>query len=78
MDFKKNFIILNLQILTETTIIHKPINDFIMFIESEFHVPMSSCLRVIVGEENRKIWLLLKFWEPVYINPLRVCFILFK
>ena len=55
MDFKKNFIIVNLQIISEPTIIYNSINDFIMFIESKFHVLMLSCLGVSVGQEKRKI-----------------------
>ena len=65
MDFKKNFLVVNLQIISEPTIIYNSINDFIMFIESKFHVLMFSYLRVSVEEEKRKIWLLLNFWKPV-------------
>ena len=67
MDFKKNFIVVNLQIISEPTIIHNSINDFIMFIVSEFHALMFNCLRVSVREEKRKIWLLLPYWEN-FIN----------
>ena len=66
MDFKKIFTIVNLQVISEVTVIYNCINDFIMFIDSKIHVLMFNSLRVTVGEEKRKIWLLLNFWKPVY------------
>ena len=62
MDYKKKFIIVNLQIISEHTIIHNSVDDFIMLIESKFHVLMFSFLRVSVGEGKRTIWLFLNFW----------------
>ena len=56
MDFKKIFIFVNLQIISEPTIIYNSIIVFIMCIESEIHVLMFSCLGVNVGKEKRKIW----------------------
>ena len=55
MDFEKNFIIANLQIISESTIIYNSINDFIMFIKLKFHILMFSSLRISVREEMRKI-----------------------
>ena len=66
MDFKKNFVIVNLQIISEPKIMYNFINDFIiMFSESKYHVLTFSCLRVSVGEEKRKMWLLLNLRKPV-------------
>ena len=65
INFKKNFITENLQIISEPKIMYNFINDFIMFIESKFHVLMFSCLSVSVGEEKRKMWLLLNLRKPV-------------
>ena len=67
MDFKKNFIIVNLQIISKPTIIYNFINGFIIFIKCKFHALMFSCLRVSVGEEKRKILSLLNFWKPMYV-----------
>ena len=55
MDFEKNLIIVNLQIISELTVMFNSIYDFIMFIESKFHVLMFSCLRVSEEEEKRKM-----------------------
>ena len=56
MDFKKNSIIVHLQIISEPTIIYNSI--------------FSSCVQLLkssrVGEEKGKIWLLLNFWKLVY------------
>ena len=36
MEFEKNFVTVNLQIVFELTIMCKSINDFSMFVESKF------------------------------------------
>ena len=74
MDFKKNIMIVNLQISSKPTIKHNSINDFIIFNESKFHVLMFSCLRVGMEEEKRKYGCCLIFGNQCIRGRFRLYF----